>query len=147
VGRFYGFKLHTVISDKGETVDSVFTRANVDDRYPLKSRIFHGSLSGKFFGDRGYLSEDLFEKLFVDGIHLITRPRKNMKNSLMSIQDKIYLRKRALIETVNDELKNICRIGHSRHRSFVNFICNAVAALIASNFLPKNHPSIPTSLI
>ncbi|MDR1380506.1 MAG: transposase, partial [Tannerella sp.] len=68
---------------------------------------------------------------------LITRLKRNMKNSLMFLRDKIYLRKRALIETVNDELKNICRIEHTRHRCFVNFICNMVSALIAYNFLPE----------
>ena len=51
-----------------------------------------------------------------------------MKNSLMSIADKILLRKRALIETVNDELKNIAQIEHSRHRSFNNFIANSLSA-------------------
>jgi hypothetical protein len=107
---------------------------------------FHDSLFGKLFGDRGYLSQDLFEKLFVDGIHLITRLRKNMKNSLMSIQDKIYLRERALIETVNDELKNICQIEHTRHRSFANFICNAVEVLIAYNFLKKK-PSLNLDIV
>jgi hypothetical protein len=146
VGWFYGFKLHTVISDKGEIFDSVFTQANIDDREPLKSRRFHDTLSGKLSGDRGYLSQDLFEKLFADGIHLITRLKRNMKNSPMSIQDKIYLRKRDLIETVNDELKNICQIEHTRHRSFANFICNAVAALIADNFLPKK-PSLNLDII
>ena len=64
-----------------------------------------------------------------------------MKNSLMTISDKILLRKRSIIETVNDELKNICQIEHSRHRSFTNFLSNIVAGLIAYSFLPKK-PSI-----
>jgi hypothetical protein len=64
-----------------------------------ENRVCH--IFGKIFADREYISQDLFERLFVDGIHLI----------IMSIHDKIYLRKRALIETVNDELKNICQIN------------------------------------
>ncbi|GHT37690.1 hypothetical protein FACS189435_3260 [Bacteroidia bacterium] len=60
-----------------------------------------------------------------------------MENSLMPVRDKIYLRKRSLIETVNDELKNICQVEHTRHRSFENFIGNMVAALVAYHFLPK----------
>ena len=86
---------------------------------------------------KGYISNDLFEKLFVDGIHLITKIKKNMKNSLMLMSDKIYLRKRALIETVNDQLKNICQIEHTRHRCVNNFLGNLVSGLIAYNFLPK----------
>ena len=92
---------------------------------------------GKLFGDRGYLSQKLFEALFSDGIHLITKIRNNMKNTLMNINDKILLRKRALIETINDELKNICQIEHSRHRCFTNFITNVVSGLVAYSFLPK----------
>ena len=79
--------------------------------------------------------------LFTDGLHLITHIKNNMKNSLMTMSDKILLRKRSVIETVNDELKNICQIEHSRHRSFTNFLSNIVAGLIAYSFLPKK-PSI-----
>ena len=71
----------------------------------------------------------MFENLFTNGIQLITKVKSNMKNSLMSIADKILLRKRALIETVNDELKNIAQIEHSRHRSFDNFIANSLSAM------------------
>ncbi|GHV48495.1 hypothetical protein FACS1894181_04370 [Bacteroidia bacterium] len=146
MGWFFGFKLHLVINDKGEIFDFLITQANVDDREPLKNKRFHDKLFGKIFAGRGYVSQDLFEKLFVDGIHLITRLKKNMKNSLMSIRDKICLRKRSLIETVNDELKNICQVEHTRHRSFENFIGNMVAALVAYNFLPKK-PSLNLDII
>ena len=64
-----------------------------------------------------------------------------MKNSLMLMSDKILLRKRSVIETVNDELKNICQVEHSRHRSVGNFITNLIAGIIAYHFLPKK-PSI-----
>jgi len=69
--------------------------------------------------------------LFADGLHLVTHIKNNMKNSLMTMSDKILLRKRSVIETVNDELKNMCQIEHSRHRSFTNFLANIVAGLIA----------------
>lgn len=83
------------------------------------------------------VGKSLFEMLFVDDIHLITKVRKNMKNSLMNLQDKLRLRKRAVIETVNDELKNVCQIEHTRHRSIDNFATNLFAGLIAYNLLPK----------
>ena len=109
VGWFFGFKLHIVINDKGEILDFVLSQAHVDDREPLKNKRFHQKVFSKIFADKGYVSKDLFEKLFVDGIHLITKIKKNMKNFLMLLSDKIYLRRRTLIETVNDELKKIVK--------------------------------------
>ena len=137
MGWFYGFKLHLVINDKGEIIQWMLTPGNTDDRDPLKNEKFTEKLFGKLFADRGYISQDLFEKLFIDDIHLVTKIKKNMKNSLMNIYDKICLRKRAVIETVNDELKNICQIEHTRHRSVDNFVTNLASALIAYNFMPK----------
>ena len=96
---------------------------------------------GKLFGDKGYISQDLFGKLFDKGIQLITRIKKNMKNKLMLIIDKILLRKRGIIESVNDQLKNISQIEHTRHRSVWNFIANILGALIAYMLKP-NKPSL-----
>lgn len=137
IGWFHGFKLHIVINDKGEILSFAITQANVDDREPLKNEGFLKSIFGKLFGDKGYISQKLQKLLFVDGIELITSIKNNMKNSLMEMSDKILLRKRSVIETVNDELKNICQVEHSRHRSINNFFCNLIAGVIAYHFLPK----------
>lgn len=137
MGWFYGFKLHIVINDKGEIIKYQITPANVDDRAPLKDDAFTKKLFGKLIGDRGYISQSLFDKLFIDDIHMITKIKKNMKNSLMSLYDKILLRKRAIIETVNDLLKNVCQIEHTRHRCVNNFVVNLVSGLIAYNLMPK----------
>src|SRR5215469_2515904 len=145
-GWMFGFKLHIIINDKGEIVDFLITQAHVDDREPLKNKRFHDKVFGKIFADKGYISQSLFEQLFIDGIHLITGLKKNMKNSLMLLKDKIYLRKRAIIETVNDQLKNICQIEHTRHRCFENFIGNMISGLIAYNFLPKK-PSLNLEVV
>jgi len=141
MGWFHGFKLHIVINDRGEILSFCVTQANVDDRDPLKNESFLKAVFGKLFADKGYISEKLFKILFVDGIQLVTSIRNNMKNSLMTMSDKITLRKRSIIETVNDELKNICQVEHSRHRSFTNFMTNLIGAIIAYNFLPKK-PSL-----
>jgi hypothetical protein len=141
MGWFYGFKLHIVINDRGEILNFAITQANIDDREPLKNERFLKAVFGKLFADKGYISEKLVNILFVNDIHLVTSIRNNMKNSLMTMSDKILLRKRSVIETVNDELKNICQLEHSRHRSFANFISNIVAGLIAYSFFPKK-PSI-----
>ncbi len=136
MGWFFGFKLHIIINEKGDIIDFLITQGNVDDRQPLKDKTFHKRVFGKIFADRGYLGKELFEQLFIDGIHLITKIRKNMKNTLMHIYDKIMLRKRAVIESVNDILKNVCQIEHTRHRSFDNFILNLIAGLIAYSLYP-----------
>ena len=141
MGWFYGFKLHLIINDKGEVLNFVITQANVDDRDPLKNAKFVDKIKGKLYADKGYIGQKLTELLFMDGVHLITSIRNNMKNVLMELKDKILLRKRSVIETVNDELKNMCQIEHSRHRSFTGFIANTIAALIAYSFFPKK-PSI-----
>lgn len=137
MGYFFGFKLHIVINDKGELLNFVITPGNTDDREPLKNKSFIKALKGKIYADKGYISSQLTQVLFLDGLHLITSIRNNMKNVLMELKDKIMLRKRSVIETVNDELKNICQIEHSRHRSFENFITNLIAGLIAYSFFPK----------
>jgi hypothetical protein len=146
MGWFYGFKLHIVINDRGEIIQWALTPGNADDREPLKNKGFTQRLFGKIFADRGYISQELFETLFVDDIHLVTKIKKNMKNSLMNLYDRILLRKRALVETVNDELKNVCNIEHTRHRSIDNFASNLVAGLIAYNLMPKK-PSMNIDII
>jgi len=137
MGYFFGFKLHFIINDKGEILNFVITPGNTDDRAPLKDQRFIEKIKGKLYADKGYVSKQLTEVLFIDGLHLITHIRNNMKNVLMEMKDKILLRKRSVIETINDELKNICSIEHSRHRSFENFITNMISGLIAYCFFPK----------
>ena len=137
-GWFFGFKLHIIINDRGEIVQWQLTQANTDDRTPLKNKKFTEKIFGKLVANKGYISQSLFEELFVDDIHLITRIRKNMKNSLMHLRDKILLRKRSLIETVNDELKNIVQIEHTRHRSIGGFAANLMAAMAAYSSCPRS---------
>lgn len=140
MGWFFGFKLHLIINDKGEILSFVITRGNIDDREPLEMENFIKNIFGKLYADRGYISQRLKEILFIDGIQLIYKLRNNMKGEL-PLRDRIMLRKRAVIESVNDELKNICQIEHTRHRSFTNFLSNLIAGLLAYSFLPKK-PSI-----
>jgi hypothetical protein len=109
VDWFYGFKLHLVINDKGELLGIGLTSGNVDDRRPVAKLV--RQLWGKRFGDRGYISQRLFDELWAQGLPLITKLKKKMKNKLMPMVDKLLLRKRALIECVNDQLKNISQIG------------------------------------
>jgi hypothetical protein len=134
-GWFYGFKLHLVINEQGEVLGLTLTPGNTDDRRPVTKLV--RSLWGKWFGDRGYLSQELFEQLWSRGLQLITKLKRNMKNKLMPLLDKVLLRKRALIECVNDQLKNVSQIEHTRHRSAVNGIVNMLAAVVAYTFQPK----------
>ena len=85
----------------------MITPGDIDDRKPLEYKAFIEFIQGRLFGDKGYISKNLFQRLSVDGIQLITKLKSNMKGALMSVSDRLLLRKRAIIETVNDELKNI----------------------------------------
>ena len=96
-------------------------------------------LYGKLFADKGYISQKLFNSLFEDGIQLVTGLRVNMKNKLMPFYDRMMLRKRHIIETINDMLKNTAQLVHSRHRSLANFIMNVISALGAYCFF-ENKP-------
>ncbi len=135
MGWFFGFKVHLIVNDRGELLSITLTKANVDDRKPVPKMV--RNIFGKLFGDKGYLSSVLSEKLRSKGINLITTIRKNMKNKLMPIFDKLMLRKRFIIETINDKLKNECQIEHTRHRSPINFLINLLAGLICYQRNPK----------
>ncbi len=135
---FFGFKLHIITNDCGGIIDFMLTPVNVHDINTLKMKGFINKLYGKLFGDKGYLSKELFQSLFSNGIHLVTKLRKNMKTKLVTpIQDAFYLRKRAIIETIFDQLKNIFQVEYSRNRSQINYFNNVFSALIAYNFTEK----------
>ena len=144
MGWFFGFKLHLIVNDRGELLAVHLTAGNVDDRKPLD--VISQDLSGKLFGDKGYISQKLFEHLFHRGLELITNIRKNMKGSMMRLKDKLLLRKRFIIETINDQLKNISQIEHTRHRKPANFAVNLIAGLIAYTHQPKK-PAINSPLM
>lgn len=147
IGWFFGFKLHIVTNDSGEIIDLLITPGNKDDRTPLRMKNFTDKLWGKIYGDKGYLGKELFEQLFTQGIHLVTKLKKNMKSKLLTpMYDVIMLRKRAIVESIIDQLKNIFQIEHSRHRSPKNFFTNIFSALIAYNFTEKK-PSLNISFI
>jgi hypothetical protein len=135
VGWFYGFKLHLVLSDRGELVDLCLTPGNTDDRKPVDQ--LARKLFGKLVGDKGYISRALFERLWLGGVQLITRLKSNMKNRLMPLFDKLLLRKRALVETAIDQMKNIGQIEHSRHRGVLNYFADVVAGLVAYTYRDK----------
>ena len=106
MGWFFDLKLHLIINDRGEILNFMFAPGNVDAHEPLYSESLIENIKGKLCGDKGYIGKQLFEFLFMNGIQLVTKVKNNMRNSLMSVADKIMLRKRALVEAVNDELKN-----------------------------------------
>ncbi len=139
VDWFFGCTLHLVTNDCGELLGLRLTPGNVDDRVPVPEPV--KDLFGKLFGDKGDISHTLFATLFDENLQLVTKLKTRMKNKLMSVFDKIMLRKRAVIESVTDQLKNISQIEHSRHRSVANFFVNLVAGLIAYTYREKK-PSL-----
>jgi Transposase DDE domain len=144
MGWFYGFKLHLVINPNGELIAAKVTPGNKDDRkalYEMKKSLF-----GNVYADRGYVSQPLKITLLSYGIRLITRVRSNMKAVKLDAFDSVMLKCRSLIETVNDQLKNLCQIEHSRHRSLANFTVNLMAGMVAYCLQPKK-PSIKLNRI
>src|SRR5690242_535557 len=139
MGWFFGFKLHLAVNDRGDLLACCLTAGNVDDRKPVPQMVKR--LRGKLIGDRGYVSAPLTTLLFEQGLQLITKLRKNMKNQLIHLSDKLLLRKRASIESIIDQLKNISQIEHSRHRSPTNFVVHLIAGLIAYSHQDKK-PSL-----
>lgn len=135
MGWFFGFKLHIVVNEKGDLLSVQITKGNTNDRVPVKTLCKR--LKGKIFGDKGYIGEKLFKELFNNGITLVTNVRSNMKNKILPLEDKLLLRKRFIIETINDQLKNISDIEHSRHRSPTNFIVNIIAGLTCYTYQEK----------
>ena len=138
-GWFFGFKLHLIINQHAEIVAFQLTKGNIDDRNPVLS-MTHGQ-KGKLIGDRGYISEKLRSELLNKGILLVTKLKRNMKNKLMTMYDKLMLRKRAIIESVNNLLKSSCQIEHHRHRSPRNFLSNLFSDLGAYCLNP-NKPKL-----
>ena len=139
VGWFYGFKLHLVINDKGELLATQLTPGNIDDRKPVLELTKH--LEGKLYGNKGYISKKLSETLETRDVCLLTKVRKNMQPPARSELDAALLRHRMLIETVIGQLKSETQIQHTRHRSWINYQVNMVAALIAYTYRSKK-PSI-----
>lgn len=135
MGWFFGFKLHLAVNDRGDLLACCLTAGNVDDRKPVPQMVKR--LRGKLIGDRGYVSAPLTALLFEQGLQLLTRLRKNMTNRLMHLSDKLLLRKRAIIESIIDQLKNISQIEHSRHRSPTNFVVHLIAGLLAYSHQEK----------
>lgn len=138
-GWFFGFKLHIIIDDKGNLMSAKLTKGNVDDRSVVPQMT--ADMLGFLFADKGYISRELFLRLLARGLKLITGIKHNMQNILMTFEEKVLLRKRSLVETVFDYLKNKLMLEHSRHRSFVNMLVHIVSTLIVYQIKPTK-PSL-----
>lgn len=141
MGWFYGLKIHLIINQVGEVMRILLTPGNVSDKNIKLLEKLTAGLAGLLFGDRGYVSRKAVEKLREQGLKLIYKFQKNMKDILMPYHEKILLRKRGVIETVIDLFKNICNIDHTRHRSPLNAITHIFAGVAAYTHL-DHLPSI-----
>ena len=128
-GWFMGYKLHLIINNKGEIMAIKITKGNKSDLSCAAS--LAKGLKGKLFGDKGYISRDLFNNLYKSDLRIFTGIRKDMKNHLLEIEDKILLRKRSLIESVFNVLKNRINLEHTRHRSPINFLVHIIACVVS----------------
>ena len=139
MGWFYGFKLHIITNFKGEIVAAKLTAGNVHDTKPVRE--LATGLRGKLYADKGYISKNLKADLLDNGVELVTNVRKNMKAKALSLWDRAMLSRRFIIETINDQLKNISQIEHSRHRSSNGFMLNLLGGLVAY-CLKDNKPTL-----
>jgi hypothetical protein len=137
-GWFFGFKLHLVINAYGQIVNWTITSGNVSDNNADLLKKLLRNLEGICVGDKGYYSS-LFEWFYSNGLHLVLKPKKNINQRLPSLYDhQQYLKKRALIESVNDILTSICDVEHTRHRKPENAFANIAGAIVAYHFIdPK----------
>lgn len=136
-GWFYGFKLFLVVNAFGEIVKAMFTAANVADNNIHQLLKLFDKLQGWVFADKGFISQPALEQLLQKGLHLVTGIRTNMKNKLMNFTQKLLLKKRGMIESINDILKSVCDIEHTRHRSPINALLNLFAGICAYSFLER----------
>ena len=136
MGWFYGFKLHMIINDRGEIIAVRITPGNTDDRAALEEMLNKTTLKGKCFADKGYISKGLFAKFYKKGLQIITGIKRNMKNYLMPILDKLFLRKRYVIESIFGILKENFNLHPAKHRSPTNFFVSLLAALLAYQIKP-----------
>jgi hypothetical protein len=145
MGWFFGFKLHIALNTKGELVGMHLGKGNQDDRDGLREILANPfkQLFGKLIADRGYIGKEFFKELYKKyEVELVTGLKKNMKSMLPQTSENIFfLRKRCIIETIIDQLKNMMQIEHTRHRSFTGFSVNLICGLIAYCLQP-NKPSL-----
>lgn len=145
MGWFYGFKVHFIINHLGEILNFYITPGNVADNNTNLLKKLTENIIGKLFGDKGYIiNQQFFAELYERGLQVVTKIRKNMKNILMDMADKLYLRKRGTIESSIGILKESFDIEHSRHRSTSNFLCHIFSTLAAYCF-KESKPSIVRS--
>ena len=123
-----------VINQYGEYMSLALTHGNTDDRKPVE--VLTKDLLGRLFGDLGYIGKQLFIPLLDRGLTLVTKLKKNMQNKLMRLEDKILLRKRSIIETCFDYLKNKFSLEHTRHRSPINAIIYIFSTIVSYALKP-----------
>jgi hypothetical protein len=129
MGWFFGFKLHLVFNNDNEIVALKLTPGNVHDTTPVPA--LTRELTGKLFGDKGYIGRKLAEDLLRRGLTLFTRVRRNMKALPLSLQDKALLKARNMAETIIGHIKEFSSLNLSKHRSVINAFVHIIAAITA----------------
>src|SRR4051794_8245729 len=134
MGWFFGFKLHLVFNNRNEIVALKLTPGTVHDTTPVPA--LTRELTGKLFGDKGYIGQKLAEDLLRRGLTLFTRVRKNMTSLPLSLQDKALLNARNMAETIIGHIKEFSSLNLSKHRSVINAFVHIIAAITAYQINP-----------
>jgi hypothetical protein len=130
MGWFFGFKLHLVFNNDNEIVALKLTPGNVHDTTLVPA------LTGKLFGDKGYIGRKLAQDLLRRGLTLFTRIRKNMKALPLSLEDRALLNARNMAETIIGQIKEFSSLNLSKHRSVINAFVHIIAAITAYQINP-----------
>ena len=132
-GWFFGFKLHLVVNNLGEVVNFLLTPGNVADNNHAVLHTLLDGLKGECYGDKGYITR-LFEYFYGQGLQIVTKLKSKMKAQLMPLAQRLRLKKRAVIESVNDILTSVLDVEHTRHRNPFNALVHIFSGLIAYCF-------------
>lgn len=142
MGWFYGCKLHVLVDAQVQFIQTQLSNGHTSD-IKILPKLAQGYI-GKIFGDRGYISETLKEKLVKQDIELITYHRKNMRPVKLSSEDEMMLRQRNKIETIFSLLKQQYNLVSSRHRSISGYLAGIYASLCAYQICHHNKPQFTT---
>jgi Transposase DDE domain len=134
MGWFFGFKLHLVFNQLNQIVALKITAGNVADTKAVPS--LTQNLTGKLFGDKGYIGKNLAQQLLRRGLALFTRVRKNMKSLPLSMTDKMLLNARNMAETIIGHIKAFSSLNLPKHRAPINAFLHLLAALTAYQLNP-----------
>jgi hypothetical protein len=136
--HYYGCKCHTLVSESGYVLDYVISEASQSDS-AMTELLLESTSTAIVLGDKGYIGQDLHDRLMLQGIQLITPIRKNMKRKMIAFPN--FSKRRKIIERVFSFLTNL-GIERSKSRSTHGFQLRVEMIILAYSLLLKQAKSV-----